>query len=1373
MRKFAVKSIRILALACGLCALLSLAAFAAEKTVYLSAKTGSDSASGSIDAPFETLSAALSAVKDGGRIVVTDRYTMTEQSLVISGVPRFVEPAHTGKITLTARDDKIDYGAKNGACLYFPETYGYDCGGDLRFENIKLKSDAVPIYLAGNFHALEFGEGFDCDNTQGQAKQLYVIGGYHSPTSADLPADKDVNITIDSGKFHRVICFGHQKGAATYTFTGTANVTVNGGRIDRLYGGSTLNHYAGSLHLTVNGGAFSDIYLGGDGTRRLLGDARVELHGGNIVSTLYINNVLGNTDILLDAATVKSIAVTYGSDALKTQAFGKRISLRYNSLLYSAAFIDAIEGLTETERFGVLYVKGGASGSGASESDPTGDLFAAIERLANGGGDIVLVGTYSVGNFTAPTHTEPITLCGGTLRVDGGFATGGEMVFDGVTLAGKGEISGNILTVTAGTKADGAPTLVGDCVSVAGGSFDRVRGKEVRLTGGSVKIVDLVGASLLVDGAAVDSVSLSALQNAELSLLSGKIGALSVASTENFTLRLSGGSLGECRLSDCKSSQLITDDKTDAALAARLAPLFAKTESKRVVFVADGGTGSGASADYALGSLTDAYAALPAGGTVVVCGALTVGGTSTPASDAAYTVTSVYGGVDYRKTSGANICFDGNLYLYADTTFDGVAFVSGKNASYLVFNGYKGRIGKDVICTVEPNVTTYICIVAGTRHNNYELHKTDLTIDGGKWYHVYGASTAAADFPDMTTSLTVNGGEFSGRVCAMGAGNQSGKGKLTINGGTLYGGVYGVAALATETFNGSIDIAVNGGVLYGKLRVATRYETTVNGTYNVTVNGGDFTHLTDIVGGEAFGGKLTSTFTAGEGVDLSAAQRGSYTYQNPIRRAADPRIALVDGMYYYMYTSASTLSMYKAANVADLAYSVGELIFDATKAADALGGRIYCIWPSKLEYFPPEAFGEEYAGWYLFFSTFSRELDGLGSTATDGQSRRSYVLKCTSNDLQGKWVNPITGEVGVPERFCSDTYDWVNAVDWCAGETALRYGGKYYTLWIEQRDRNTADFRQVMYLSEMKNPWTVTGEVLELVAPEYDWERGGYGYAENEKKWYPAVIEGITPIVGDNGELYVLYACSGYWTTEYKLGQMTYLGGDLLTASSWKKSPTPIFSKNAEVNGVGGPSICTTPDGKQRYILYHGYLGKDTSSGRYAFMEPYSVDGNGVKIGVDGHPSPLSQTFTMPLNSMPLGFKVAGFDNLGGTRVTLTIGKNIAAVNSVEKTLDASPVIRNNRTMLPVRFVAESFGAKVGWSGATSTATLTGADGRVVEITIGKSSATVDGKTVPLDSPAYIDPASGRTYLPVRAVAEALGVTVFWNGDLSMAMLSK
>ena len=172
----------------------------------------------------------------------------------------------------------------------------------------------------------------------------------------------------------------------------------------------------------------------------------------------------------------------------------------------------------------------------------------------------------------------------------------------------------------------------------------------------------------------------------------------------------------------------------------------------------------------------------------------------------------------------------------------------------------------------------------------------------------------------------------------------------------------------------------------------------------------------------------------------------------------------------------------------------------------------------------------------------------------------------------------------------------------------------------------------------------MTGPILELVNPEYDWERVGYGYSASEDIWYPAVIEGATPIYGDNGELFVLYAASGYWTTEYCVGQMKFLGGDLFDANNWEKSPQPVFSKNEEVNGVGGLSPVTTPDGRERYILYHGYLGSTTASGRYCFMEPYTVDENGVHFGSEGHPSPLNTEFVLALNEMHLFKKISGFD---------------------------------------------------------------------------------------------------------------------------------
>jgi len=122
------------------------------------------------------------------------------------------------------------------------------------------------------------------------------------------------------------------------------------------------------------------------------------------------------------------------------------------------------------------------------------------------------------------------------------------------------------------------------------------------------------------------------------------------------------------------------------------------------------------------------------------------------------------------------------------------------------------------------------------------------------------------------------------------------------------------------------------------------------------------------------------------------------------------------------------------------------------------------------------------------------------------------------------------------------------------------------------------------------------------------------------------------------------------------------------------------------------------------------------------------------------------------------------------TVVKMTVGKLTGYVDGRGRVLDAAPVIRNSRTMLPVRFVAESLGATVGWDGATSTVTVS-TDTVEIRITIGKAEATVNGAAVTLDSPAFIE--NSRTYLPVRFVAENLGATVGWDGATSTVTLTK
>ena len=96
---------------------------------------------------------------------------------------------------------------------------------------------------------------------------------------------------------------------------------------------------------------------------------------------------------------------------------------------------------------------------------------------------------------------------------------------------------------------------------------------------------------------------------------------------------------------------------------------------------------------------------------------------------------------------------------------------------------------------------------------------------------------------------------------------------------------------------------------------------------------------------------------------------------------------------------------------------------------------------------------------------------------------------------------------------------------------------------------------------------------------------------------------------------------------------------------------------------------------------------------------------------------------------------------------------------------DARPFIDDNsRTLIPVRFVAESMGADVDWDNEARTAIIE-RDGITILVPIGSDtiSVTENGVTeyVTMDTEAIIS--ESRTYVPIRFVAESLGAWVSWS----------
>ena len=117
-----------------------------------------------------------------------------------------------------------------------------------------------------------------------------------------------------------------------------------------------------------------------------------------------------------------------------------------------------------------------------------------------------------------------------------------------------------------------------------------------------------------------------------------------------------------------------------------------------------------------------------------------------------------------------------------------------------------------------------------------------------------------------------------------------------------------------------------------------------------------------------------------------------------------------------------------------------------------------------------------------------------------------------------------------------------------------------------------------------------------------------------------------------------------------------------------------------------------------------------------------------------------------------------------GDVVVMSIGSHEVIVNDAKATIDAAPMIQNDRTFVPFRALAEAFGAEVAYDEATQavTAKLNGVE---VVMTIGSATYTVNGAEKTADVAPFIN--GSRTMVPVRFAAEAFGIKVIptYNPD--------
>ena len=116
---------------------------------------------------------------------------------------------------------------------------------------------------------------------------------------------------------------------------------------------------------------------------------------------------------------------------------------------------------------------------------------------------------------------------------------------------------------------------------------------------------------------------------------------------------------------------------------------------------------------------------------------------------------------------------------------------------------------------------------------------------------------------------------------------------------------------------------------------------------------------------------------------------------------------------------------------------------------------------------------------------------------------------------------------------------------------------------------------------------------------------------------------------------------------------------------------------------------------------------------------------------------------------------------LGASNVNLVVdGKDITDLSE--------PIIVNNRTLVPIRFVFEEIGGEVKWNGEDRTVTAKRGDSHVI-LKIGSYIVRYNGG----ENYGFSDVApeinnlgnGGRTYVPLRLISNALGIGIEWDEE--------
>jgi len=296
------------------------------------------------------------------------------------------------------------------------------------------------------------------------------------------------------------------------------------------------------------------------------------------------------------------------------------------------------------------------------------------------------------------------------------------------------------------------------------------------------------------------------------------------------------------------------------------------------------------------------------------------------------------------------------------------------------------------------------------------------------------------------------------------------------------------------------------------------------------------------------------------------------SFTNPLvgtPNSADPSIVYSGGNWYYVATTwSSRIVMRRSSTMAGLKTAAETTVFTLTA-----GPGCCTMWAPDLQWINNR--------WYLYFS--AEPSPGQGQ-------RRTGVLESNGTDAMGPY-----------------TYRGILNLEpnggWAIDGSVVRFNG-----WVNHFVYSA--FRggeQGLFIAPMSSPTQVSRNGVRISSPNLSWERQGGAVNEGPYAVYNA------------GKTFLTYSASSCNTPDYKLGMLTWTGGDPMVAGSWTKKSTPIFQRS-DANGVYGPghaSFVRSPDNAETWVVYHANSSTSQGCGTTRTTRAQKINWNS-----DGSPNP-------------------------------------------------------------------------------------------------------------------------------------------------------